>query len=152
MRCEIAVDIDSCPEHVWAVLIDLGRWPRWTAAVRDATLVGGGTLSLGAVARLRAPRLPERTWHVRDFQPRRHRLALHGEGLGGRASVRFALARAETASRTRLVVVHERSGWLGTPMARLTARTTEAHLQTLTGDLKAHCEARRRAGVATATV
>jgi hypothetical protein len=152
MRCEIAVDIDSCPEHVWAVLIDLGRWPRWTTAVREATLVGGGTLGLGAVARLRAPRLPERTWHVRDFQPRRHRLALHGEGLGGRASVRFVLSRvAGTVSRSRLVVTHERSGWLGTPMARVTARTTEAHLRTLGDDLKAHCESRRRAGVAAVT-
>jgi hypothetical protein len=36
-------------------------------------------------------------------------------------------------------------------MARLTARTVEAHLQTLTADLRRHCEVRRRAGVAAAT-
>ena len=60
MRCEIAVDIDTCPDHVWAVLTDVTRWPRWTTAVRDARLVGGGALALHGVVRLRAPRLPER--------------------------------------------------------------------------------------------
>lgn len=165
MRCEIAVDIDSCPDHVWAVLIDLTRWPRWTTAVREAALVGGGALTLGGVVRLRAPRLPERTWRVAEFQARRYRFALHGEGLGGRASVRFALTPATpstpvsssapatpgAAARTRLVVTHDRSGWLGSTMARLTARTVEANLQTLAGDLKEHCETRRRAYVAAVT-
>jgi carbon monoxide dehydrogenase subunit G len=152
MRCEIAVDIDSCPDHVWAVLTDVTRWPHWTTAVRDVALSGGGTLVLGSVVRLRAPRLPERTWRVGEFQARRHRFTLHGEGLGGRASVRFALTPvAATTGRSRLVVTHDRTGWIGAPMARLTARTVEGHLQTLAGDLKEHCETRRRAGVTAVT-
>jgi uncharacterized membrane protein len=152
MRCEIAVDIDSCPDHVWAVLTDITRWPRWTTAVRDVALSGAGTLVLGSVVRLRAPRLPERTWRVGEFQARRHRFTLHGEGLGGRASVRFALTPATaTTGRCRLVVTHDRSGWVGAPVARLTARTVETHLQTLVADLKEHCETRRRAGVAAVT-
>lgn len=153
MRCEVAVDIDSCPDHVWAVLTDLTRWPRWTTVVREAALVGGGALTLGGVVRLRVPGLPERTWHVAEFQPRRHRFALHGDGVGGRASVRFALTPAvwRAGEATRLVVTHDRTGWLRTTMARLTARSVEAHLQTLAGDLKEHCETRRRAGVAAVT-
>lgn len=153
MRCEIAVDIDAGPEHVWAVLTDLTRWPRWTGAVREAALVGGGSLTLGGVVRLRLPRLPERTWRVAAFQARRHRFALEGEGVGGRAGVRFALVPADrpAGEATRLVITHDRAGWLRTAMARLTARTVEAHLQTLAADLKEHCEARRRAGVAAAT-
>jgi Polyketide cyclase / dehydrase and lipid transport len=152
MRCEIAVDIDSCPDHVWAVLTDVTRWPHWTTAVRDVALSGGGTLVLGSVVRLRAPRLPERTWRVGEFQARRHRFTLNGEGLGVRAGVRFALTPAtERTSSSRLVVTHDRSGWIGSTMAWLTARTVEAHLQTLVADLKAHCETRRRAGVTAVT-
>jgi hypothetical protein len=37
-------------------------------------------------------------------------------------------------------------------MARVTARTVGAHLQTLGRDLKAHCETRRRAGAPAAVV
>lgn len=147
MRCEIAVDIDSCPDHVWAVITDLNRWPRWTTAVRDAALLGGGTLALHGVVRLRAPHLPERTWRVAEFAARRHRFALRNEGIGGRADVRFALLPTGV-SRTRLVVTHERVGWLGTPVARFTARTVQGNLQLLGADLKAHCETRRRSGVA----
>lgn len=149
MRCETAVDIDTCPDHVWAVLTDVTRWPAWTTAVRDATLVGGGALALHGVVRLRAPRLPERTWRVGEFQARRRRFTLQADGLGGRASVRFALSTpAGDGARTRVRVVHERAGWIGSTMARVTARTVHAHLQTLASDLKAHCETRRRAGAA----
>ena len=147
MRCEVAVDIDSCSDHVWAVLTDITRWPRWTSAVREASLVGGGALALHGVVRLRAPRLPERTWRVDGFQARRRRFSLRGEGLGGRASVRFALTAPDgDGARTRVVVTHDRAGWIGSAMARLTARTVEGHLRTLTGDLKEHCETRRRVG------
>ncbi|GLZ48483.1 hypothetical protein Acsp06_46680 [Actinomycetospora sp. NBRC 106375] len=151
MRCEIAVDIDSCPDHVWAVLTDVNRWPRWTTAVRESVLMGGGSLTLGGVVHLRVARVPERTWRVGEFQPRRHRFALHGEGVRGTARVRFALSPAGESARTRLVVTHERTGWLGTTVARLTARTVEDNLQTLAGDLKEHCETRRRSGVPAAT-
>ncbi|GAA4864838.1 SRPBCC family protein [Actinomycetospora straminea] len=142
MRCEIAVDIESCPDHVWAVVTDVTRWPRWTTAVREAALLGGGALAYDGVLRLRAPRLPERTWRVAEYQARRHRFALRSEGVGGHAQVRFTLTPAGDA-RCRLVVTHERAGWLGSPMARLTARTVAGHLQTLAADLKAHCETRR---------
>lgn len=142
MRCEIAVDIDSCPDHVWAVITDLGRWPRWTTAVREAALLGGGTLALHGAVRLHVPRMPGRTWRVAEFQARRHRFGLQSEGVGGRVAVRFALV--PDGARTRLVVTHDRAGRLGSPMARLTARTVAANLQLLAGDLKEHCESRRR--------
>lgn len=149
MRCEIAVDIDSCPDHVWAVLTDLARWPAWTGAVREATLVGGGALALHGVVRLHVPRVPERTWRVREFQARRRRFTLHGEGLGGGASVRFALSTPDgDGARTRVVVTHDRVGRLRSAMTRLVTRTVDGQLQTLAVDLKEHCETRRRAGAA----
>ncbi|PVZ03900.1 SRPBCC family protein [Actinomycetospora cinnamomea] len=151
MRCEIAVDVDAVPEHVWAVLTDVIRWPAWTSVVREATLVGGGALALHGVVRLHLPRLPERTWRVGEFQTRRRRFTLHGEGLGGGASVRFALSTPEGGGgRTRVVITHERANRWRSALTRLTGRTVDGHLQTLAGDLKEHCETRRRAGIATA--
>jgi hypothetical protein len=61
--------------------------------------------------------------------------------------VRFALAAPDgDGARTRVTVVHQRAGWVGGTVAWITARTIEAHLQTLARDLKQHCETRRRAG------
>jgi hypothetical protein len=156
MHTALAVDVDSCPDHVWAVLTDVTRWPQWTGAIRDAVLVGGGAVTVGSVVRLRAPRLPERTWQVTEC--RRHGSAsrrafeLRGEGVGGRAVLRFRLTAGEPdPSRpgreptTRLEVEHTREGWVGGTIARLTARTVEGHLATLADDLARHCASRRAA-------
>lgn len=155
MRCEFAVDIDSCPDHVWAVLTDMTCWPRWTGAVREVTLSGGGAVGCGSVVRLRAARLPERTWRVEECHRRggtRLVFALRSEGVGGRAVLRFRLAAVEPdparpgrEPTTRLTVEHERTGWVGGTVARLTARTVRGHLRSLIDDLAHHCASRRAA-------
>jgi hypothetical protein len=84
---------------------------------------------------------------VSEFHPPRRRTTLSDEGLGARASVRFALATPDgDGARTRVTVVHEQAGWVGGTVAWVTGHTIEAHLKTLAGDLKKHCETRRRAG------
>jgi hypothetical protein len=156
MHCAVAVDIDSCPDHVWAVLTDVTRWPQWTGAIRGAVLVGGGAVTVGSVVRLRAPRLPERTWQVtecrRQGSASRRAFALRGDGVGGHAVLRFRLIAGEPdPSRpgreptTRLEVEHTREGWVGGTIARLTARTVEGHVATLADDLARHCASRRAA-------
>ncbi len=163
MHCALAVDIDSCPDHVWAVLTDVTRWPQWTGAVREAVLVGGGTVSTGSVVRVRAPRLPERTWRVGECQRRgsasRRAFTLHSEGVGGRAVVRFRLtagepdpARPGREPTTRLEVEHVREGWVGGTVARLTARIVRARMTTLVEDLARHCASRRAACAASGAV
>ena len=152
MRCDIAVDIDSCPDHVWAVLTDVSRWPQWTGAIREVAVLGGGPLVLDSALRLHVLRVPERTWRVSELTGRRHRLTLRGEGLGGGSIVRFRLTRRDPEAGgdtplSRLQVTHERAGRLGTAIARLTGRTVDAQLQMLVGDLKDHCETRRRASL-----
>ncbi len=49
---ERRVRIDAPSERVWAVLIDVERWPAWTASVKKLERIDDGRLALGSRARL----------------------------------------------------------------------------------------------------
>lgn len=150
MRTQVAVEIDACPEHVWAVLTDVTRWPEWTAAVREVRLLDGRVLGQGSVVRVRAAGLPERTWRVTGFT-RQRSFTWSADGLGVRARVVFRLARPAAAhsggdpdpARTRLVVDDERTGPVAGVVAWATRRATERDLRDLVEGLRRRCEQRR---------
>ena len=142
MRCDVAVDIDSSPEYVWAVLADVRRWPTWTSAVREVSLPDGGAFRLGSVVRIRSRRLPDRTWRVSSYATYRG-FTWSADGLGSRATIAFRLTPGE--GTTRLTVAHERGGWIAGAVQHATHRTVENHLQALADGLKARCEQRRTA-------
>jgi uncharacterized protein YndB with AHSA1/START domain len=149
VRTDVAVEIEACPEHVWAVLTDVSRWPQWTSAVREVRLLDGSALGPGGVVRIRAAGLPDRTWRVSEFS--RHRaFTWAADGLGARARVAFTLRRVDDragAPRTRLVIVHERSGPVAAAVLALTSRATARHLHALAEGLRLRCEQRRPAPV-----
>ena len=67
-------------------------------------------------------------------------------GLGSHAEIRFRLRRTDSATArptTRLSIDHERRGWIADVVGVATAGTVARHLDTLTRDLKTHCEQRR---------
>ena len=41
MRFERVVDIDATADKVWRVLVDMTRWPEWTASVRSIEPLDG---------------------------------------------------------------------------------------------------------------
>ncbi len=145
MRTDVAVEIDACPEHVWAVLTDVSRWPQWTSAVREVRLLDGATLGPGGVVRVRAAGLPDRTWRVSEFV--RHRsFTWAADGLGARSRVAFTLRRVEgegSGRRTRLVIEHERAGPVAAAVLAVTRRATARHLHSLAEGLRLRCEQRR---------
>ena len=147
MRTEVAVDINACPEHVWAVLTDVSRWPEWTTAVRSIRLLDGPVLGPGRMLRVRASGLPDRTWRVTGFS--RHRsFTWTGDGIGARAHVAFRLRHvvgesAGVSARTRVTIEHERAGWIAGVIQQATGHTTTRHLRALVEGLRVRCEQRR---------
>lgn len=145
MRTSAEVDIDACPDHVWAVLTDVSRWPVWSGAVREVRLLDGPALGPGSVVRVAAQGLPDRTWRVSGYT--RHRsFTWTCDGLGSHAELRFRLRRTDPATSrptTRLCVGHERRGWLAGVVDVATANSDTRQLERLTQDLKTHCEQRR---------
>jgi hypothetical protein len=63
MRFARTVEIDAPLDRIWAVLIDVERWPEWTASVRRAEKVDSGPLTAGSRVLVEQPNL--RTSHYR---------------------------------------------------------------------------------------
>ena len=71
MRYETSVEIDASPENVWTVLVDVERWPAWTASMTSVRLLRPEPFMVGSAARIKQPKLPPAVWRVTDFQPGR---------------------------------------------------------------------------------
>lgn len=67
MRFEADTDIAADVEQVWAVLVDVPRWPEWTASVSRAERGEPGPLAVGATARLTQPKLRPAVWRVTEL-------------------------------------------------------------------------------------
>ena len=66
---EEQITIDAPAAAVWALLVDVERWPRWTASVRAVSLLGPAPLQVGSKVRVRQPRMPAMTWTVDQLDP-----------------------------------------------------------------------------------
>jgi ligand-binding SRPBCC domain-containing protein len=69
MQFEASTVISAQPQHVWAVLVDVRRWPEWTASMRSVQPAEPGPIGAGSKVRIRQPKLPPVTWLVTEFEP-----------------------------------------------------------------------------------
>jgi uncharacterized membrane protein len=69
MKIERIIDIDAPREKVWTVMIDVERWPEWTASVTSVALLDKTPFDVGSHARIRQPHLPVAVWTVTAFEP-----------------------------------------------------------------------------------
>lgn len=139
MIIENTIHIEAPPDVVWAVTVDIDRWPEWTPTVTAARRLDEGPFGVGSVARIEQPGQPASDWtvteHVREerftWETRRRGLRMvashqvRGEGSG-------------TSNTLRL----RASGWVAVvlwPVLRLAVR--RALIQENQG-LKTRCEAR----------
>ncbi|MDD7938271.1 SRPBCC family protein [Actinomycetospora lutea] len=69
MRHDSTADIPAPADEVWAVLIDVERWPEWTPTMRRVKILDGAELVPGARVRIAQPRLPVLVWTVDEVRP-----------------------------------------------------------------------------------
>jgi Polyketide cyclase / dehydrase and lipid transport len=67
MDVENSIHIDASAEAVWAVTVDVDRWPEWTPTVTALTRKDTAAFGLGSVARIKQPMQPMAEWTVTEF-------------------------------------------------------------------------------------
>jgi hypothetical protein len=69
MRLEDEIDITAPAETVWALTLDVERWPEVTPTMTEITRLDDGPLGVGSQARVKQPAQRARTWTVTRLEP-----------------------------------------------------------------------------------
>jgi len=125
MAFSITVEIPAPPNRVWAVMVDVERWPEWTPTVTRLERFDHGPLVVGSRVRIWQPRLPPAIWRVTELREGQSFIWI-SRSPGLAVVAEHAVEGAPDGSRARLSVRF--TGWLGPLVARLTRRLNERYL------------------------
>ncbi len=67
IHVERSIQINAPPAAVWAVMVDVERWPRWAESVRTVERLDDGAFGLGSEAQLRVRGAPTSVFSVTEF-------------------------------------------------------------------------------------
>jgi len=125
MHTEVTTPVQASAERVWAVLSDVEGWPSWTASVQQVVL--DGPLAVGAVAKVRQPKLPPTAWTVTEVVPGRS-FTWESKVPGSHAIGEHEItATGDGACEVRLSL--EQRGPLGRVIGRLYRGLTRRYVQ-----------------------
>src|SRR5262249_1671003 len=110
MKLEISVNIDRTPQAVWAVLMNLERWPEWTRSISAVERLDQSAFGVGSRVRVQQPKLKALMWQVSEFQPGR-RFTWEARSAGIYVVATHAIAPDARGGSTVTLGIHQK-GWL----------------------------------------
>ena len=132
------VEIRVAPSRVWAVLLDIERWPEWTTSVTRIQRIEVGSLSIGSRARIWRPRLRPAVWRVTSLDDRRRVFVWTTRTLGVKIIGRHQVETHRNVSRLCLSIQY--SGPLSPILTRFYGELTRDYLTREAEGLKHFCE------------
>ena len=139
MQFETTVAIEATPDKVWATLADVDRWPEWTASMAHVERLNGEPLALGAMVRVKQPRMPALVWTVTELEP--------GQSFSwqrdstGVTTVGSHVVKATANNRVAVTLGIHQPGALALIIGLLTSKTTRRYVKMEAEGLKQRCEA-----------
>lgn len=137
-RFATSIKIEADPGRIWDTLLDVERWPEWTASMTRVERLDAGPLDLDSTARITQPKLPVTVWRVTEFKPGvSFSWTATGAGIttvGGHHVV------AETGGSATVVLSVEQAGLLAPLSWLLTGALTRRYVETEAQGLKRRCE------------
>jgi hypothetical protein len=138
---EVSVDVGCAPETVWSVLIDVARWPEWTASMTSVEPLAPGPLVVGSRVRIKQPKLPAAVWEVTDLQAQRS-FSWAVRRPGYTAVADHELAGAD--GRTTVTLRFRPRGLLAPILGTLAGGIIRRYVQMEADGLKRRCESQAR--------
>jgi len=142
MQFETTVEIEAAPDKVWATLADVERWPEWTASMTHVERLNGEPLALGAMVRVKQPRMPTLVWKVTELDPGQS-FSWQSDSTGV-TTVASHVVKTTTNNRVTVTLGIRQSGTLAPVIGLLTSKTTRRYIKMEAEGLKQRCEAERR--------
>ena len=139
MRHDSTADIPAPVDEVWAVLIDVERWPEWTPTMRRVEILDGAELVPGTRVRIAQPRLPVLVWTVDEVRPGAAFSWVSGPSAGRTRATHELTALPDGG--TRIALGLDQRG-LSAVFGALTTGLTRSYLRTEAESLRRRCAAR----------
>jgi hypothetical protein len=133
------VEIQISSPSVWAVLLDVERWPQWNTAVTRVQRMDLGPLTLGSRTRIWQPRLMSAVWQVTSLDEERRIFAWTTHTYSIKVIARHQIEAVGAHSRVTLSLNY--SGILGALMARIYRNLNRDYLAREANGLRTRCEA-----------
>ena len=130
-------DIAASPARVWAVLIDVERWPEWTASMTRVDRLDRGPLGVGSHVRVKQPKLAAAHFEITSWVPEQA-FDWITKSPGVTAVARHVIEPASGGVRVTLSV--EFSGWLAGLVVWWFGELTSRYVAMEADGLKRRCE------------
>lgn len=127
MHFERSIDIDAPPDRVWAVVSDVGAWPKVVDTVERIELLTPPPLGTGSRVRIRQPKLPEGDWLVSAWEAPSFFEWI--QRSGGMTVVAGHRVQGLGDARARLTLTIDMRGLLAPVMGRVYRNLTDDYLR-----------------------
>ncbi|MDD5271448.1 MAG: SRPBCC family protein [Methylovulum sp.] len=134
VTCSDSILINATPEHVWAILTDIGQWANWQNDIKQATLNGPLQAGTSFVWKTGGVTIHS-TLH--SVEPYSH-LGWTGKTMGLYAIHNWSLA--EINGQTQVSVAESMEGWLATVFKKAFNKSLATAMRRWLELLKQTCE------------